>query len=114
MALLSLPLNVIAAFIFNFVISFHFFNYDLLLYWLFRFPFSGRGGQVGVLEYLEVWNYFSWDFLIGIYADPDVVRRKQRSLLDSILSEGAVIIPCKGLLKACAMSLPVSFNALTM
>ncbi|KAJ8543543.1 hypothetical protein K7X08_006066 [Anisodus acutangulus] len=31
---------------------------------------------------------------------------KERSLLDSILSEGAVIMPCKGLLKACAMSLP--------
>ncbi|XP_010322902.1 protein arginine N-methyltransferase 1.6 isoform X5 [Solanum lycopersicum] len=31
---------------------------------------------------------------------------KDRSLLDSILSEGAVIMPCKGLLKACAMSLP--------
>ncbi|XP_019223925.1 PREDICTED: protein arginine N-methyltransferase 1.6 [Nicotiana attenuata] len=31
---------------------------------------------------------------------------KQRSLLDSFLSEGAVITPCKGLLKACAMSLP--------
>lgn len=31
---------------------------------------------------------------------------KDRSLLDSVLSEGAVIMPCKGLLKACAMSLP--------
>ncbi|CAN4097771.1 unnamed protein product [Withania somnifera] len=31
---------------------------------------------------------------------------KDRSLLDSILSEVAVIMPCKGLLKACAMSLP--------
>ncbi|XP_060213944.1 protein arginine N-methyltransferase 7 [Lycium barbarum] len=31
---------------------------------------------------------------------------KERSLLDPILSEGAVIMPCKGLLKACAMSLP--------
>ncbi|KAM3375560.1 protein arginine N-methyltransferase 1.6 [Capsicum galapagoense] len=31
---------------------------------------------------------------------------KERSLLDSILSEDAVIMPCKGLLKACAMYLP--------
>lgn len=29
-------------------------------------------------------------------------------MLDSILSEDAVIMPCKGILKACAMSLPVS------
>ncbi|XVF13376.1 hypothetical protein REPUB_Repub08aG0202800 [Reevesia pubescens] len=31
---------------------------------------------------------------------------KDRTLLDSVLSEDALIIPCKGILKACAMSLP--------
>ncbi|KAG5601308.1 hypothetical protein H5410_032678 [Solanum commersonii] len=40
------------------------------------------------------------------YLVPVAGGRKDRSLLDSVLSEGAVIMPCKGLLKACAMSLP--------
>ncbi|URE19680.1 Protein arginine N-methyltransferase [Musa troglodytarum] len=31
---------------------------------------------------------------------------KERTLLDSILSEDVVIMPCKGILKVCAMSLP--------
>ncbi|XP_077246907.1 protein arginine methyltransferase 7 isoform X2 [Tasmannia lanceolata] len=31
---------------------------------------------------------------------------KERTILDSILSEDVVIMPCKGILKACAMSLP--------
>ncbi|KAG8495933.1 hypothetical protein CXB51_007501 [Gossypium anomalum] len=31
---------------------------------------------------------------------------KDRTLLDPVLSEGALIMPCKGILKACAMSLP--------
>lgn len=31
---------------------------------------------------------------------------RERSMLDSVLSEDAVIMPCKGILKACAMSLP--------
>lgn len=29
-------------------------------------------------------------------------------MLDSMLSEDVSIMPCKGILKACAMSLPVS------
>lgn len=29
-------------------------------------------------------------------------------MLDSVLSEDVCIMPCKGILKACAMSLPVS------
>lgn len=29
-------------------------------------------------------------------------------MLDSVLSEDVVIMPCKGILRACAMSLPVS------
>uniref|UniRef100_A0A1D1YMR7 Protein arginine N-methyltransferase 7 n=1 Tax=Anthurium amnicola TaxID=1678845 RepID=A0A1D1YMR7_9ARAE len=36
---------------------------------------------------------------------------KERSLLDSILSEDVSIIPCKGILKACAMSLPNLWNS---
>ncbi|KAF5180220.1 arginine N-methyltransferase [Thalictrum thalictroides] len=31
---------------------------------------------------------------------------KARTMLDSVLSEDAIIMPCKGILKACAMSLP--------
>ncbi|KAJ8461639.1 hypothetical protein OPV22_034565 [Ensete ventricosum] len=31
---------------------------------------------------------------------------KERTLLDSILAEDAVIMPCKGILKVCAMSIP--------
>nr|XP_023870518.1 protein arginine N-methyltransferase 1.6-like [Quercus suber] len=31
---------------------------------------------------------------------------KERSLLDSVLSKDVLVMPCKGLLKACAMSLP--------
>jgi hypothetical protein len=34
--------------------------------------------------------------------------RKERTLLDSVLSKDVMIMPCKGILKACAMSLPVS------
>lgn len=34
--------------------------------------------------------------------------RSERTKLNSILSEDVVIMPCKGILRACAMSLPVS------
>lgn len=34
--------------------------------------------------------------------------RKERTTLDDILSEDVIIMPSKGVLKACAMSLPVS------
>ncbi|GMQ04910.1 hypothetical protein CsSME_00050151 [Camellia sinensis var. sinensis] len=33
--------------------------------------------------------------------------RKERTTLDPVLSNDALIMPCKGILKACAMSLPV-------
>lgn len=34
-------------------------------------------------------------------------------MLSSALSEDALILPCKGILKACAMSLPVSVGLAT-
>lgn len=34
--------------------------------------------------------------------------RKERTMLDSILAKDAVIVPYKGILKACAMYLPVN------
>ena len=34
--------------------------------------------------------------------------RNERTLLDPLLSEDAFIMPCKGILRLCAMSLPVS------
>lgn len=40
-------------------------------------------------------------------------QRKERTMLNSVLSEDALILPCKGILKACAMSLPVSFAHVT-
>ncbi|EXC28305.1 hypothetical protein L484_011809 [Morus notabilis] len=36
---------------------------------------------------------------------------KERTMLGSLLSEDALIVPCKGLLKACAMSLPDLWNS---
>ncbi|XP_015896609.3 protein arginine N-methyltransferase 1.6 isoform X1 [Ziziphus jujuba] len=36
---------------------------------------------------------------------------KERTLLNSVLSEDALIFPCKGILKACAMSLPDLWNS---
>lgn len=35
--------------------------------------------------------------------------RKERTMLDPVLSRDVLIMPCKGILKACAMSLPVSY-----
>lgn len=84
------------------VILFQFFNYTALSSPIFLVG-------VGVVRIpIRSVELFSRDLLISICADLDIVCRKQRSLLDSILSEDAIIIPCKGLLKACAMSLPVS------
>lgn len=34
--------------------------------------------------------------------------RSERTKFNSILSEDVLIMPCKGILRACAMSLPVS------
>jgi hypothetical protein len=34
--------------------------------------------------------------------------RNERTLLEPLLSEDAFIMPCKGILRFCAMSLPVS------
>jgi type III protein arginine methyltransferase len=36
--------------------------------------------------------------------------RNERTLLDPLLSEDAFIMPCKGILRFCAMSLPVSLS----
>lgn len=33
-------------------------------------------------------------------------------MLDPVLSKDALIMPCKGILKACAMSLPVSCSCI--
>ncbi|KAK6935186.1 hypothetical protein RJ641_035341 [Dillenia turbinata] len=37
--------------------------------------------------------------------------RKDRTMLDPILSKDVLVMPCKGLLKACAMSLPDLWNS---
>lgn len=38
-----------------------------------------------------------------------LLSRKERTILAPVLSEDVLIMPCKGILKACAMSLPVSW-----
>jgi hypothetical protein len=35
-------------------------------------------------------------------------QRREKTLLDPALAEDALVVPCKGVLKICAMSLPVS------
>jgi protein arginine N-methyltransferase 7 len=37
----------------------------------------------------------------------DLEFRKERTMLDSVLAEDVLVMPCKAMLKACAMSLPV-------
>ncbi|KAJ0104931.1 hypothetical protein Patl1_18492 [Pistacia atlantica] len=37
--------------------------------------------------------------------------RKERTMLDPVLSDDVLIMPCKGILKACAMSLPDLWNS---
>ena len=37
--------------------------------------------------------------------------RNERTLLDPLLSEDALVVPCKGILRFCAMSLPVSSSS---
>ncbi|OWM86439.1 hypothetical protein CDL15_Pgr021526 [Punica granatum] len=40
-----------------------------------------------------------------------VYARKEKSQLNSVLSKDAVVMPCKGILKVCAMSLPDLWNS---
>ncbi|XP_068634284.1 protein arginine N-methyltransferase 7 [Aristolochia californica] len=72
----------------------------------------GRGTKVLTLDET---NQRKVDLLVGepFYSGNDGMLPwvnlrfwKERTILDSILSDEVVIMPCKGILKACAMSLP--------
>lgn len=50
---------------------------------------------------------YSSDLYDALFLVMDLEFRKERTMLDSVLAEDVLVMPCKAMLKACAMSLPV-------
>ncbi|KAJ0047970.1 hypothetical protein Pint_15875 [Pistacia integerrima] len=77
---------------------------------------SGRlvPGEQEITLDLKAFGIYWWKRLrkdYGVGEIDSIWRRKERTMLDPVLSDDVLIMPCKGILKACAMSLPDLWNS---